>query len=1013
MSVFNEDSRVKIPAIIHLTRLGYNYMSIKGERDNIDSETNIFINVFSESIRRINSKETLSDKEIENILTIIKEKLSNDDLGKSFFTLLQNGINGIKIIDLENFRNNDFKVVTELPYENGEDVFRPDIITLINGIPLAFIEVKKPNNKEGILAEQNRIHARFRNKKFRRFINITQLLVFSNNQEYDELDVEPIQGAFYATPSNDKVIFNRFREEDKNINNHLVEINSENENFILKDNNLVSIKSTEEYKINRNENTPTNRLLTSLFLKERLMFILKYGIVYVTKTNQQGISQIQKHIMRYPQLFATFAIEKKLNEGADKGIIWHTQGSGKTALAYFNFRYLRDYYQKQGKIAKFYFIVDRISLLKQTADEFRSRGLKVETIKDRDEFKRKIARITDDNAQGEDSVTVVNIQKFQDDATVKLPAYNVNVQRVFFIDEAHRSYNPKGSFLANLYNSDRNAIKIALTGTPLICEMNPDGTPKRRDSFDSKKVFGDYIHKYYYNKSIIDGYTLRLIREEIETTYKIKLQAALEQIKALEGSLTKEDVYAHPKFVKELVTYIVDDFKNSRVRLNDDSIGAMIVCDSSAQAREIFNALNQYEDVTKALILHDEDDNETREEERKAFTRGEIDIIVVYNMLLTGFDAPRLKKQYLGRIIKAHNLLQTLTRVNRPYKNFRYGYVVDFANIKDEFDKTNKAYFNELQKELGDEYENYSNLFKDKEEIEKDIAEIKNKLFLYDTSNMENFSSQVSAIEDKNKLLELRKAIDTYKALYNLIKLMGYYDLIKKLDLNNIYTMSNEVQRRIDIINLKERVKNSEDISGILNIALDQIDFQFRKVKQEELIIADKFREALERARLELGNNLDPKDKEFVTLLEELKRVFKKKNIEELTSDEMELEINELDKIRSRAKALNQRDEMLCAKYGNDVKYLRTHKRMMETPPPISNDIGVYNILTNVKKNVDEAVVNNEQVLNNEAYFIDGLRRIIINSCKTNGVDYTAQQIKTIATLISNEYFTERSLMAC
>ena len=1010
--IFNENSRVKIPALVHLTRLGYDYLSLKGQKGNIDEETNIFLNVFAESLRKINKK-TLTDREIEKVLEVIKEKLSNDDLGKAFFSLLQNGVNGIKIIDFEDIRKNNFNVVTELTYRNGDDEFRPDVITLVNGMPLAFIEVKKPNNKDGILAEQNRIHARFRNKKFRNFINITQLLVFSNNQEYDEMDVEPIQGAFYATTSKEKVLFNRFREEDKNINKNLKNINNAVEDFILKDNNLVSIKSTDEYMTNRNENTPTNRILTSLFLKERLMFILKYGMVYVTKTNEQGVSQIQKHIMRYPQLFATFAIEERLNNGIDRGIIWHTQGSGKTALAYFNFRYLRDYYQKRGKVAKFYFIVDRLSLLKQAADEFRARGLKVETIKDRDEFKEKISRVTDDNAQGEDTVTVVNIQKFQDDSTAKLPAYNVNIQRVFFIDEAHRSYNPKGSFLANLYNSDRNAVKIALTGTPLICEVNADGTPKKKDSFDSKKVFGDYIHKYYYNKSIIDGYTLRLIREEIETTYKVKLQTTLEQIKALEGSLTKEDVYAHPKFVKELVSYIVDDFRASRIRLNDSTIGAMIVCDSSAQAREVFKSLKQYEDMTKALILHDEDDNDIRDEERKAFIRGEIDIIVVYNMLLTGFDAPRLKKQYLGRVIKAHNLLQTLTRVNRPYKDFRYGYVVDFANIKDEFDKTNKAYFNELQNELGDEFEKYSNIFKDKDEIERDLDEIKNKLFLFDTDNMENFSSQISAIEDKGKLLELRKALDSYKALYNIIKLMGYDDMLEKLDLHNAYIMSNEVSRKIDIINLKEQVKNSEDISGILNIALDQIDFQFRKIKQEELIIADRFREALEKARIELSNNLDPKDKEFVTLLEELKRIFKKKNIEELTSAEMESEIKELDRIKKKAQAINQRDEMLCEKYGNDAKYLRAHKRIMETPPPISNDKGVFNILTNVKETVDDIVVSNERILNNEAYFSDGLKRIIINSCKVNGVAYTAQQIKLIASLISNEYFTERSLMAC
>ena len=92
-------------------------------------------------------------------------------------------------------------------------------------------------------------------------------------------------------------------------------------------------------------------------------------------------------------------------------------------------------------------------------------------------------------------------------------------------------------------------------------------------------------------------------------------------------------------------------------------------------------------------------------------------------MLLTGFDAPRLKKIYLGRVIKAHNLLQTLTRVNRPYKDYRYGYVVDFADIRAEFDKTNKAYFEELQSELGDEFANYANIFKNKDEIEKDITE--------------------------------------------------------------------------------------------------------------------------------------------------------------------------------------------------------------------------------------------------------------------------------------------------
>lgn len=116
-------------------------------------------------------------------------------------------------------------------------------------------------------------------------------------------------------------------------------------------------------------------------------------------------------------------------------------------------------------------------------------------------------------------MTVINIQKFSKDSVTKPSDYNIDVQRVYFLDEAHRSYNPTGSFLANLMGSDRNAIQIALTGTPLI-----------GDGYNTKDVFGNYIHKYYYNQSIADGYTLKLIREEIETSYKNQMKETLDQI---------------------------------------------------------------------------------------------------------------------------------------------------------------------------------------------------------------------------------------------------------------------------------------------------------------------------------------------------------------------------------------------------------------------------------------------------------------------------------------------------
>ena len=241
--------------------------------------------------------------------------------------------------------------------------------------------------------------------------------------------------------------------------------------------------------------------------------ILRYAIAYVNE--EKGL---EKHIMRYPQLFATKAIERKLNDGIKKGIIWHTQGSGKTALSYYNVKYLTDYYQQKGIVPKFYFIVDRIDLMNQAKREFTSRGLIVHTVNSKDELLRNFrTRQAIHNLSGKREITVVNIQKFKDDTDVlKANDYDISTQRIYFLDEVHRSYNPTGSFLANLFNSDRNAILIGLTGTPLI---GNDRT--------SRATFGDYIHKYYYNASIADGYTLKLIREDIETTYKFQLKEAL------------------------------------------------------------------------------------------------------------------------------------------------------------------------------------------------------------------------------------------------------------------------------------------------------------------------------------------------------------------------------------------------------------------------------------------------------------------------------------------------------
>lgn len=994
-----EDSRVKIPALVHFTRLGYTYMSIKDKVRGVDydPDTNIFYSQFMDSINRINGTD-LSEADVKKIISEIKIKLDNEDLGMFFFTFLKKGYEGIKLIDYSEDDKNDYTVVTELPYENGDDNFRPDIIILINGMPLSFVEVKRQNNREGILVERERMTRRFSNLIYRRYVNITQFTVFSNNNEYDDTDIEPIQGAFYASSNYGKMFFSKFREQRKEELQHKVKsIDTDVEKYILQDTNLVSIKGTPEYVSSINPDSPTNRIITSLYIPERIKFILNYGLCYKVTTDKNGIRHIEKHIMRYPQIFATMAIADKLSEGVKKGVIWHTQGSGKTALAFSNVHYLTDYFQDRGKIAKFYFIVDRLDLATQAKEEFEARGLKVILVDSKEEFKTNIASIGEPDKSGKRIITVVNIQKFSTESVTKQADYNVNVQRVYFLDEAHRSYNPNGSFLANLTASDREAIMIALTGTPLI-----------GDGYNTKDIFGDYIHKYYYNQSIADGYTLRLIREEIETSYKTQMQETLEQLEVQMGSFKKADVYAHPKFVERMVEYIVHDFEKGRKAL-DDSVGAMIVCDSAPQARQVEEQLKRIKAYSHALVLHDEGSKQDRKDIQEDFKKGKIDILVVYNMLLTGFDAPRLKKQYLARMIKAHNLLQTLTRVNRPYKDYHYGYVVDFANIKAEFDKTNQAYFEELQAELGDEVQNYSDIFKSKEDIEEDLKNVKNQLFLYDTENVVSFINQINGIDDKKQLLDLKKALEDYKILNNLIRMFGYDELAQNFDIQKAIQLLNEVNNRISIINFKQNVQSSEDMSGVLNMALDQIDFQFRKIGEEELVIADAFRNSLEKTRREIVERcLDPQDPEYITLLDELKRIFKKKNIEELTSDEMKKMTEELDVLRKKAEKHNHADQMLSAKYGGDVKFMRTHKRIMGTPPPIADAITVHKILMFVKEKADDQIAHNESILDNEAFFIKSLQPYIISACRQEGTKVSMPQVKFIDTCLSQEYFAER-----
>ena len=210
---FDENSRVKIPALLHLTRLGYAYVSLKGAEDKFDGDTNIYRPSFHDALNRINGT-SLSEKETDAIVRDLRNLLDASDLGRQFFDKLQGGVSfdgeNLRLIDYEQPENNSFEVVTELPCKSGTDSFRPDITLFVNGLPLAFVEVKIPDNKRGIQAEHDRINWRFAQEKYRRFTNITQIMVFSNNSEYDDSEAVPLTGAFYAASDYTRLFFQPF-----------------------------------------------------------------------------------------------------------------------------------------------------------------------------------------------------------------------------------------------------------------------------------------------------------------------------------------------------------------------------------------------------------------------------------------------------------------------------------------------------------------------------------------------------------------------------------------------------------------------------------------------------------------------------------------------------------------------------------------------------------------------------------------------------------------------------------
>ncbi len=708
-------------------------------------------------------------------------------------------------------------------------------------------------------------------------------------------------------------------------------------------------------------------------------------------------------------MFASLNVLKELQKHYEtnpkdplKGIIWHTQGSGKTALTYHLTKLIRDFFSPLGKKTKFYFIVDRLDLLEQAKNEFLKRGLCAHEAENKEDLSQKLkSSSVFENPQGNDEIIVVNIQKFKapneekspnEDPSNSAPKEIIsktelqesiqnsrNLQRVFIIDEAHRSYDPKGCFYANLIECDKTAVKIALTGTPLLEDNAQDKA--------TRNTFGNYLHTYSYAESIKDRHTLKLQLEIIEKSYKEKLQKIYrllqESITIEDIEVKKETIFNHERYIKEMLYYIIRDLLNFRRVNNDENLKAMVVCFSSAQARLanlLFNEVQEkvlqenpnlkiLKKLQSSLILHDEQEVK---EKIHSFKHRDTDIVFVFNMLLTGFDLPNLKRLYIHRELKDHNLLQALARVNRSYNNMSFGYLIDFVGIQENFDKTTDDYLKELNRfnqNGANSGSNIKDIFADRKTLEKDIKNAYDDLFDYPIDDVEGMTSAIVSISEMNELLKVSYAINMLKERYNLIRTSNdekILSLKEKMDIEKIHKISSMLHQKAKQLHALKNInepKNPNDLIILEDlIALLDFKIEFKERKElrfkEQEEISAKYKQAKEI----LEKIPDKQDKEIQKISKELSKLIQ----EPLTNHNFDGISHSYSVIISQLKQHKEQTTNLLSKYDNDLSYVITHKRLHDRLMEENISKGIFTLLSALKKALDARISNRQEILNEE-----------------------------------------------
>lgn len=915
--VANEMSTSQRPAIEVLQKLGYKYISEeenKNLRNNILTDV-IFKDILAKKLNEINSYEYKGEKYKFSASTIGQAiKDLNEDLvtglistnekiydlltlGKSYQENMVDGTKrsfDIKYIDFEHPENNDFYVTEEFSVlrMNGKDYARPDIVLFVNGIPLAVIECKDASVPIIQAISQN-----IRNQKpdyIPQLFKFIQIVMAANKNETK-----------YATCGTPDKFWSTW-----------------NEQYVERQNELLN-KTVIGRQV-----TKQDRDIISLFEKERFLELIKDFIIF-----EAG----KKKICRYQQYFAVKAMLERIKQEKKGGVVWHTQGSGKSiTMVYITKKLMED---KEIQNPQVVIVTDRVDLDKQIHKTFNRIGVEA-------------ARATTGNNLTEliknEKIRVITtvVNKFE---TVVKSGVTVDAPNTFIlVDEGHRTQY--GEINRRMQEVFKGAIYISFTGTPIM--------KKDKNIFDK---FGGLIHKYSLDDALKDKAIVPLIYEGKMVDQEVSKEAIDMRLDMLTRNLTEEqktDVMKKwSRFEKvasseqrlELIAW--DIASNYNQTLKGTGFNAMLACNKKVEAVKYYNIFrDEFPELKVAVVISspdmregegsiDEDTNDIvkkfyinaisnykNEEEyeetiKSKFINGDIDILIVVDKLLTGFDAPKASTLYLDKQIKEHNLLQAIARVNRLCDGKDYGYIVDYRGLLGELDKALTMYqeagleeFNEedikssvyyIDTEINNMFEAYEKLkeiFKDiknkndLEEYEALLEDEKIRKDFYD--KLCKFGSMLGIIlpsdqayykVGKEKISELRKALAFYQKLRATVKLR-YSETIdhkeyeaKMQKLLDNYVVAKEMMRitePVDITDAENFDKELEKMGtdrGKADAIRTRLTRTISEKSKEDPAYYKKFSTRIEET-IEAYRNRRITDSEYLQKMQDIKEDFRKGN---------------------------------------------------------------------------------------------------------------------------------------